>query len=103
MLIHHPDNIKNLCCIYIYRFNDGSFYIGKTTDLSQRLCTYKSLFTKGRQLSKKILGKLEIFDEVTFDILEVVEDATTLKDRETFHVRSNLKDSNMLNSRKFFL
>lgn len=102
ILIHRPLITKNVRCVYKFSFADGSFYIGSTQNLHERLCNYKRNFYTGI-VNKKVAAKLELFKEVVFEIIEMVPEATSLKEVEQTFIRKFTYDQNMLNSKRFWI
>ena len=96
-------NAENNRCIYKFSFEDGSFYIGKSSNFKERVYNYKRQFNNPVQLNKKVSELALLFNEAKFEIIELVPLNKDLKERETYHIRNHTFDSKFLNSKKYFV
>jgi len=72
-IIYSDITDKNRRCVYKMHFEDGSFYIGSTENLSQRIHGYKTAFKNSiGSVNKLIALKAAKFNVVWFTILEIV-------------------------------
>jgi predicted GIY-YIG superfamily endonuclease len=98
MNIHTPKVKGKICCVYKMVFPDGSFYIGSTSDLRQRISGYRSAFKNCiGSVNKLIQAKAESFNSVEFIIMEEVTDISRYRFYENKHIIENSKNPLLLN------
>lgn len=92
---------SNRRCVYLMSFEDGSFYIGSTANLRQRISEYKSAFKNSiGSVNKLIAEKVMQYDSVSFFILEVVSSDANPKTREDWWMKHFEGHSFLLNRSK---
>ncbi len=99
MIFICPDITKhNMRCVYKLQFEDGSFYIGSTCNLRQRVGNYKSAFKNSIGSVNKLLAKkAEDYDIIWVIILEIVPLTHNPKEYENYWIKSFGHCMNILN------
>ena len=99
MTFIYPDITKdNRRCVYKLFFEDGSFYIGSTNNLSVRISGYKQAFKNSiGSVNKLIAAKSEIFTTIWFEVLEIVPLNVHPKEAEHAHIIKNSSNPLLLN------
>lgn len=87
--------------VYKIQFSDGCFYIGGSTDLRKRGCTWEGLF-KTKDASEldtgiKMANKINEGVSATLDIIELCS-ASNVRDKEGFYLFENKDNPLMLSS-----
>lgn len=98
----YPDiTDKNRRCVYKLFFSDGSFYIGSTQNLKERIQGYKNAFKNSiGSVNKLLAAKSEQFDTIWFEILEVVSPDQNTREVEHVWMKRYLGDPLLLNRSK---
>ena len=79
-------------------FEDGSFYIGSTSDLKNRIGGYKQAFKNSiGSVNKLIAAKVEVFNKIWFEILEIVPADVNPKEVEHEYIKKYSPSPLMLN------
>ena len=93
---------SNKRCVYKLSFEDGSFYIGSTKNLRQRLSSYNQSFNKDNigSINKLIAKKALIYTEVNFSILEIIPLDINTKHIEDIYLKENSNNPLLLNRSK---
>ncbi len=92
---------SNRRCVYLMSFEDGSFYIGSTANLKQRISQYKSAFKNSiGSVNKLIAAKIVQHSSVSFFILEVISSGINPKTREDWWMKLYEGNNFLLNRRK---
>jgi hypothetical protein len=82
--------------VYRIDFDNGFFYIGSSEKIKVRIGSWRTLMRRERFPSKMFAENIK---GATSGIMQILEITTldALRDRETFHIRSNFEDLLLLN------
>lgn len=83
-------------CIYKMTFSSGYYYIGGTSDLSDRITKHLLRLSAGSH-SLQVNAAFKGCDSVTFEFVEFVNDRSLLNTREKFHLLMNVGRKKCLN------
>lgn len=86
-----------VCAVYKMVFDDGSYYIGSTSNLKQRMWGWKFKLNKGIDKNHKVTAAFKETTKVIFEILEVIDDPIFKKLREDGYIKLNIGKPLFLN------
>jgi group I intron endonuclease len=79
-----------VCGIYKMIFDDGSYYVGSSLNLRQRMWGWKFKLNNGVDKNYKVTAAFKNTFKVTFEIMEVVDDPIFRKFREDGYIKINI-------------
>lgn len=92
------DKCQNVCGVYMMTLNNDWFYIGSSYNMGKRFIQWKNLLQKSRHLANtNIQYLLPGAFQISFSILEVIEDQRVLRKREHDHIATNFGNDYCLN------
>jgi hypothetical protein len=92
---------RNKRCVYKMQFPDGSFYIGSTEDLAQRISGYISAFKHSiGSVNRLIADKVYNFDRVEFIIMHIVPEQEPTRQKENEILKQHIGNPILLNRSK---
>ncbi len=83
--------------VYKISFDDQCFYIGSSIDLRQRFIGWKTRMRDGTNKNKKIRALVKSAAIIRFEVVEFVEKAEELRDRETYYIDIDWENPLLLN------
>jgi hypothetical protein len=86
-----------VAAVYKIRFDCGSFYIGGSTNVKQRMWNWKFKLTAGIKKNARVTAAFERTTTITFEIIEYAEDASVIKLREDFYIKQSWGSELLLN------
>ncbi len=78
-----------ICAVYKMIFDDGSYYIGSTINLTQRINGWRFKLNSGIDKNYRVTAAFKASDTVTFEILEIIDDPVFRKFREDGYIKIN--------------
>lgn len=98
MTIIKPEKVKRVSCVYKMTIDGSKFYIGSTIDLMGRI--QKHLYKIKLKKSTKAIMEAVMPDSVIhFEVLNTVEDLSSLRYAEESELLKNIENGNCLNVR----
>lgn len=95
-----PSELKRgetACAVYKMIFDDGSYYIGSSTNVKQRMWGWKFKLTNGIDKNYKVTAAFKATTKVVFEILEIIDDPILRKLREDGYIKLNVGKALFLN------
>lgn len=87
-----------VCAVYKMSFDDGSYYIGSSAHLKQRMWGWKFKLESGVDKNYKVTAAFKETTKIVFEILEIVDDPALRKFREDGYIKINFGKPLCLNS-----
>lgn len=78
-----------ICAVYKMIFDDGSYYIGSTINLTQRINGWRFKLNSGIDKNYRVTAAFKSSSTVTFEILEIIDDPVFRKFREDGYIKIN--------------
>lgn len=91
--------IESLHCAGVYKitFDNGTFYIGSTSNFRVRIGVFKSEIRDGYAHNKRMKKSISESDTATFEVICICPDAESVKTKEDFYIKQNCDNPMMLN------
>lgn len=79
-----------ICAVYKMIFDDGSYYVGSTINLTQRINGWRFKLNSGIDKNYRVTAAFKQSATVTFEILEIIDDPVFRKFREDGYIKINI-------------